>query len=113
MLVMSNKIVFCDHIGRVISGVLVHQDEATLVVENPVIVAVQLDNNNVHVQPIPYVFTNLLAPGSKNEWTFSKSNIVISTVELEPRLAANIESIGANRPKAAPQPEGKVINLFD
>lgn len=113
--------VFCDHIGRVVAGVLVSEDAVGFSIKSPVIVSVQLEQSQdgrqkIHVQPVPYIFGNLIKPGTKNVWYFSKSNTVVADVELEPNLEANILAVAAQQEQPTPaegQGSGKVINLFD
>jgi hypothetical protein len=48
----------------------------------------------------------------KNYWTFNKSHIVLSEVELDSKIIAQYNNI--NTPQAqAPQGEAEVIKLFE
>jgi len=103
-----------DHIGRTVIGVEVSESETTLTLNNPVIIHVQPSpqTGQLQVQSFPYVFMEFLTPASreKNYWTFNKSSIVLSEVDLDDKIIAQYNNI--NTPPA-PQPEPEVIKLFE
>jgi hypothetical protein len=55
-----------------------------------------------------------LSPESrdKNHWTFNKSHIVLSEVELDSKIIMQYNNINTPQPKA-PQGEPEVIKLFE
>lgn len=115
---MQNKIkAIIDHIGRTVIGVEVARTETTLTLDNPVIIHVQPNQQTgqLQVQSFPYIFMEFLTPESKekNYWTFNTSTIVVSDVELEPRIIAQYHGINTPAPQQAPQGDAEVIKLFD
>ena len=111
---MSQIKTIVDHIGRTVIGTEVSQDDKTITLNNPVIIHVQPNNGQLQVQSFPYIFMEFLTPESrdKNHWTFNKSHIVLSEVELESKIIAQYNNI--NTPQiSAPQGEPEVIKLFE
>lgn len=113
---MSQIKTIIDHIGRTVIGTEVSQDDKTITLNNPVIIHVQPNpqNGQLQVQSFPYIFMEFLTPESrnKNHWTFNKSHIVLSEVELESKIIAQYNNI--NSPQiSAPQGEPEVIKLFE
>lgn len=113
---MSQIKTIVDHIGRTVIGTEVSQDDKTITLNNPVIIHVQPNpqNGQLQVQSFPYIFMEFLTPESRNRnhWTFNKSHIVLSEVELESKIIAQYNNI--NSPQiSAPQGEPEVIKLFE
>ena len=112
-------VVFSDHIGRIVAGKLVEDTVTTLVVNNPVIIHVepQPQTGQLQVHTFPYVFMEFIKPENRetNAWTFNKSQIVVSDVELDDRLLQSVLNINnaAAQPAATPAGDAKVVNLFD
>jgi hypothetical protein len=113
---MSKITTIIDHIGRTVIGVEVAQTETTLTLDNPVIIHVQPNpqTGQLQVQSIPYIFMEFLTPGSRteNNWTFTKSSIVTSTVELDSKIIAQYNGINTPQPQQ-PQGDPQVIKLFE
>jgi hypothetical protein len=113
---MSNIKVIVDHIGRTVVGELASETEATLTLDNPVIIHVQPNpqTGQLQVQSFPYLFMEFIKPTARdnNKWTFNKQQIVLSTVELDDNIIAQYK--GVNTP-AVQQPQGdpEVIKLFE
>jgi len=114
----EKQIVFADHIGRIVAGVVVEETEAILKVKNPVIVHVEpSQQGQLSVHTIPYIFAEIISTESRENivWTFNKTSIVISDVNLEERLAEAVNNI--NKPKSqivTPNTgDSKIVNLFD
>ena len=113
---MSQIKTIVDNIGRTVIGTEVSQDDKTITLNNPVIIHLQPNpqNGQLQVQSFPYIFMEFLTPESrnKNHWTFNKSHIVLSEVELESKIIAQYNNI--NTPQiSAPQGEPEVIKLFE
>ena len=115
-------VVFSDHIGRIVAGKLISEDDATLKINNPVIIHVepQPQTGQLQVHTFPYVFMEFIKQENRetSAWTFNKSQIVVSDVELDDRLlnsVLNINNAAAQpaAPAGAPQGDAKVVNLFD
>ena len=108
-----------DHIGRTVVGVLKKEDTKTITLFNPVIVHVQPDPNSgqLQVQSFPYIFMEFLKDKDKNNWTFDKSSISVSDVELDGRIITQYENINNPQPplthEQGPGEEPEVIKLFD
>ena len=106
-----------DHIGRTVVGVLKKEDTKTITLFNPVIIHVQPDPNSgqLQVQSFPYIFMDFVKYKDKNNWTFNKTAISTSDVELDERITQQYENI--NNPKPPIQQEAQeapeVIQLFD
>jgi|TARA_R100000152_G_C6753073_1_gene176810 hypothetical protein len=107
-----------DHIGRTVVGRLVKETKDQLTLFNPVIVHVQPDpqSGQLQVQSFPYIFMEFLKEKEKNNWTFAKSAICTSDVDLDDRIIQQYENINNPTPpiQGAPtQDDGEVIKLFD
>ena len=112
---MSNIITIIDHVGRVVVGEKQKETQKSLTINNPVIVHVQPDpeTGNLQVQSFPYLFMEFIK-GDKNKsnWTFDKTSIVLSDVELDDRIIAQYNNI--NTPSAKKEDaEPEVVKLFD
>jgi hypothetical protein len=112
---MSDIITISDHIGRTVVGTKVSEDDTTLVLNNPIHVHVHpnAEDGNLQVQSLPYIFMELIkGDKDKNNWTFNKSSIVISDVELDDKLVQQVTQINTPKPPEADEaPE--VVKLFD
>jgi hypothetical protein len=109
-------ITFVDQIGRTVIGKLVSETEATLTVDNPVIIHVQPNpqTGQLQVQSFPYLFMEFIDKDSRgdNNWTFHKSAIATSSVKLDDRIIMQYENINTPAPQQ-PQGEPEVIKLFE
>jgi len=97
---MSDIITINDHIGRT---VIIHTQP------NP-------ENGQLQVQSFPYIFMEFLTDKEKNNWTFTKSSIVLSDIDLDDRIIQQYNNINnpqppVSQPDASAEPE--VIKLFD
>jgi len=106
-----------DHIGRTVVGELKKEDTKSITLFNPVIVHVQPDpqSGQLQVQSFPYIFMEFLKDKEKNDWTFNKSSICTSNVELDERITQQYENINNPNPpiQQQAQEEPEVIQLFD
>ena len=109
-------ITIIDQIGRVVIGKKVSETDTQLTLNNPVIVYVNpnQETGQIQVQSFPYIFVEFLDKEhrDKNNWTFTKSSIVISDVVLDSAILNqynNINSVRTPEPAAEPQ----VIKLFE
>ena len=113
---MSQIKTIVDHIGRTVIGTEVSQDDKTITLNNPVIVHVQPNpqNGQLQVQSFPYIFMEFITPESrdKNHWTFNKSHIVLSEVQLDDKIIAQYNNINTPAPQA-PKGEPEIIKLFE
>ena len=113
---MSQIKTIIDHIGRTVIGEEVKQDNTSITLNNPVIIHVQPNpqNGQLQVQSFPYIFMEFLTPESrdKNHWTFNKSHIVLSEIELDSKIITQYNNINTP-PVSAPQGEPEVIKLFE
>jgi hypothetical protein len=115
---MSDIKTISDHIGRTVVGVVTKEDDETITINNPVIIHVQPNpqNGQLQVQSFPYLFMEFIkGDKTKNNWTFNKSVISTSDVELDDRIVQQYENI--NSPQAAEgeaaTEDPEVIKLFD
>ena len=112
-------ITIIDQIGRTVVGVLVKEDTKILTLNNPVIIHVQPDpqSGQLQVQSFPYIFMEFLKDKDKNNWTFTKSTICTSDVELDDRIITQYNNINNPSPpiqsQSAAGEEPEVIKLFD
>ena len=107
-----------DHIGRTVVGKIVTDTEDSITLYNPVIIHVQPDpeSGQLQVQSFPYIFMEFLKDKDKNNWTFTKSAISTSDVELDDRIIQQYENINNPTPpiqERSNQNEPEVIKLFD
>lgn len=114
---MSQIKTIIDHIGRTVVGEeIVTGDSETITLNNPVIIHVQPNpqTGQLQVQSFPYIFMEFLTPESrdKNHWTFNKSHIVLSEVQLDEKIILQYKNINVPQVQA-PQGEPEVIKLFD
>ena len=112
---MSEIITISDHIGRTVVGEKVSEDKTTLTLKNPIIVHVHpnAEDGNLQVQSFPYIFMELIkGDKDKNNWTFNKSAIVVSDVELDDKIIAQYQNINTPREEQAAE-EPEVVKLFD
>ena len=106
-----------DHIGRTVVGVAVKEDTKTITLHNPVIIHVQPDpqSGQLQVQSFPYIFMEFLKDKDKNNWTFTKTAICTSDVQLDDRIITQYENINNPQPpiQSAAAEDPEVIQLFD
>jgi len=106
-----------DHIGRTVLGILEKDTKDTITLFNPVIIHVQPDQQTgqLQVQSFPYIFMEFLKDKDKNNWTFSKSSISVSDVQLDERIIQQYENINNPQPPLTQQDggTGDVVSLFD
>lgn len=114
---MSKITTIIDHIGRTVIGVEVCSTETTLTLDNPVIIHVQPNpqTGQLQVQSIPYIFMEFLEQSSRNAnyWTFNRSSIVQSEIQLDSKIIAQYNGINTPAPQQAPQGDAEVIRLFE
>jgi len=112
---MSDITTIVDQVGRTVIGVEVKSTKDVLVLNNPVIIHVQPNQQNgqLQVQSFPYLFMEFIkGDKTKNNWTFNKSAIAVSDVELDDKIIQQYE--GINSPgQPEPADGGDVIKLFD
>lgn len=113
-----SKVVFQDHIGRVIVGTLIDtEDASTITVENPVVIHTEMSQTGgISVHTIPVLFAEMIekdqSGGTKNTWTYPKSSIVISDVTLNSDMLQKIERINTlNNPEE--EVDDNVISIDD
>jgi len=112
---MSDIITIVDHVGRTVIGVVQKNTAKNITIQNPVIIHVQPDpqSGQLQVQSFPYLFMEFIkGDKNKNNWTFDKSTIAISDVELEDRIIDQYKNINSPKPPAQ-QEEPEVVKLFD
>jgi len=115
---MTDIITIVDQIGRTVVGKVKEETETTLTLNNPVIIHVQPNpqNGQLQVQSFPYLFMEFIkGDKTKNNWTFYKSAIAISDVELDDKIITQYNNINTPAPAApaAPAAEPEVIKLFE
>ena len=110
----QKHVVIIDQIGRILLGVEVGQDESTLTLNNPIILHFQpAQNGQLELQVYPLFFFELLdkAKRTQNNWTFNKSSITTSDVEVTPDILARYQQINTPPPSVKNNP--KVISIDD
>ena len=106
--------VIIDQIGRILLGVDGGETESTLTLQNPIILHFQpSQNGQLELQVYPLFFFELLDKAQRhlNAWTFNKSAITVSNVELNDDILARYAQI--NTPPAPVQNNPKVISIDD
>lgn len=112
---MSDIITIVDQVGRTVVGVKVKDTAKTLTLHNPVILHVQPDPETqaLQVQSYPYLFMEFIkGDKTKNNWTFDKSAIAISDVELDDKITTQYSNCNTPKPPIV-EAEPEVVKLFD
>ena len=114
---MSDIITINDHIGRTVVGKSVEETDTTVTLNNPVIIHTQPnpENGQLQVQSFPYIFMEFLQDKEQNNWTFDKSAIAVSDVQLDDRIIEQYENINNPAPPVLGKEDsdGDVVKLFD
>ena len=112
---MSEKIkVIIDNVGRFIVGKVFSETDTTLTLKTPVIIHVQPNQTGqLQVQTIPLFFNEFVKDKNTNVWTYSKSNITFSDVDLDERLVNQYLAIANPAPLVDTTNSPQVIKLFD
>ena len=106
--------VIIDQIGRTILGIESCQTDSEIVLDNPIILHFQpAQNGQLELQVFPLFFFELLEKGKReqNSWTFNKTSVAISNVELNADILSRYAQI--NTPPAPVQDNPKVISIND
>ena len=107
--------VIIDQIGRTILGVQTEETETTLTLHNPIILHFQPSpQGQLELQIFPVFFFELLdkSKRDRNSWTYPKSSVVISDVELNSDILMRYGQI--NTPSVVQvQNNPKVISIND
>jgi hypothetical protein len=116
---MSEKtykhIAIIDHIGRNIIGKFVGETDTTITLNNPVIVHCQPEaNGQLQVQSFPVFFFEFIDKSKRdqNDWTYTKSSIVTSNVELDERILSQYSKINTP-PVEAVTNSPRVVSIDD
>lgn len=112
----TKHVAIIDHIGRNIIGKLVGETDTTLTINNPVILHVQPEpNGQLQVQSFPVFFFEFIDKGSreKNDWTYTKSSVVVGDVVLDERILSQYEKINTPQPEATPTKNPKIVSIDD
>ena len=109
--------VIIDQIGRTVLGVQASETDTELTLNNPIILHFQpAQNGQLELQVFPLFFFELLDKEKRdqNQWTYTKSAIAVSNVELNKDILSRYEAINtppAPKPEVANNP--KVISIDD
>jgi hypothetical protein len=104
-----------DQIGRTIIGKFFKEDAATITLSNPVILHVQPDQGGqIQVQSFPLFFFEFINKANRdnNNWTYTKSSIVTSDVDLDDRIISQYDKINTP-PAPAVAPNPKIVDIND
>tara|TARA_R110002020_G_scaffold214612_1_gene421668 strand:- start:161 stop:553 length:393 start_codon:yes stop_codon:yes gene_type:complete len=106
-----------DHIGRTVLGEVKKETKDSITLFNPVIIHVQPDQQTgqLQVQSFPYIFMEFLKDKEKNNWTFDKTAISVSDVQLDERIIQQYDNINNPAPPLTQSGDtsGDVVKLFD
>lgn len=109
--------VIIDQIGRTILGIESSNTSSELTLDNPIIVHFQpAQNGQLELQLFPLFFFELLDKASrdKNSWTYNKSAITVSNIELNADILSRYAAINTpQEPKVEAQSNPKVISIND
>ena len=111
----EKHIAIIDHIGRNIIGKLVGESDTTVTLNNPVIVHCQPEaNGQLQVQSFPVFFFEFIDKSKRdqNDWTYTKSSIVTSNVELDERILSQYSKFNSP-PVAAVSNSPRVVSIDD
>jgi hypothetical protein len=105
-------VTFLDNIQRTLIATLVSEDKSTLTVTKPVILNVTpTPDKKLQVQLYPVFFREFTADRDVfANWTYSKTSIVLSDVELEANLQLQYAQMFTT---AAVNANTPVVKLFD
>jgi hypothetical protein len=106
--------VIIDQIGRTILGEEIGETDTTLSLYNPIVLHFQpSQNGQLELQVFPLFFFELLDKEhrTENTWTYSKTAITVSNVQLNPDILARYAAI--NTPPAPVVNNPKVISIND
>lgn len=109
-------IAIIDHVGRTIIGKEVAEGDTTLIVNNPVILHCQPESNgSLNVQTFPLFFFEFIDKTKRenNNWTYTKSNIVLSDVTLDERIINQYKQLNTPPAVAPMKKNPKVITISD
>jgi hypothetical protein len=105
-----------DQIGRTIIGKFLNETDSTITLTNPVILHVQPDQSGqIQVQSFPLFFFEFIDKNARdqNDWTYSKSSIAVSNVQLDERIIFQYEKINTP-PAPVQQPaNAKIVSIDD
>lgn len=104
-----------DQIGRNIIGTVVEETATTITLNNPVILHLEIEQTGqIQVQTFPILFFELLQKDKldSNNWTYTKSNVVVSDAVLSANIISQYERINTPAPKQ-PETSPKVISIND
>lgn len=110
----EKHIVIQDQIGRTVVGEVVGETPTSLTLKNPVFfhVQVQEGSGQIAVNTYPLFFFEFLHKDFRdvNNWTYQKSNIIVSDVTLDDSIMQKYLAINTPQPvKSNP----KVISIDD
>jgi hypothetical protein len=105
-------VTFLDNIQRTLIATLVSEDKSTLTVTKPVILNVTpTQDKKLQVQLYPVFFREFTADRDVfANWTYSKTSIVLSDIELEANLQLQYAQMFTT---AAVNANTPVVKLFD
>lgn len=107
--------VIIDHTGRNILGVVTAETPDSITLYNPIILHFQpTPTGQLELQVFPLFFFELLdkEKRTQNSWTYSKSSIAISDLELNPDILARYAQINTP-PTVQVQNNPKVVSIDD
>jgi hypothetical protein len=114
-----NLVVFLDTIGRTIIGNAVDQNDTTVSVENPALVAVQpnVQTGQIQLQILPLFFREFQADRNvPTIWHYKKNNITFAdSITFVDQFVAQYNQLFAPvaTPAPAPTEDAPVVKLFD
>lgn len=106
--------IIVDHVGRTVVGVVVAENDTELVLHNPIMIAVQpQQNGQFSVNQFPYLFFEFMDKQhrDKNEWVFNKQSISISNAVPSVDVIQSYEKM--NTPPAPVEKSPKVVSIND
>ena len=110
----EKHIALIDSTGRNIIGKLVSETEQTLTINNPVILfANPKEDGQLHVQSFQLFFSEFIDKEHRdsNNWTYTKSAIVQSSVVLDERILKGYKEMNTPKDQVAAAKSPKVISI--
>jgi hypothetical protein len=113
----TNIKVFVDHVGHTIVGEVLSDKNDKLRVKNPAILIASPNNNGqLTVQLVPLFFKEFVKIASRENgsvFTYNKSKVVESEIDLEDRLLEQYVNMFKVTQKITEKEEAPTIKLFD
>lgn len=113
--------IILDQSGRHVVGKLVEETDTTITLHNPVFLFIEINpqTNAISVNTYPVLIFEFIDKDNrdKNNWTYSKSSVVVSDVVLDDKFLSQYQRVNTPpvqaQPQAAPSNSPKIVSIDD